>query len=106
MGNLQNIAFTKQTFLVANSADSDEIPNIAPSHLSFHRLLVSQMGYLLSLGINGLSGNPKAGTFTNSEYPDEMPHNASGSTLLIKVKRTQTKITIFFLNYSLTPSDM
>ena len=38
------------------------------------------------------------GTFTNSEDPDEMPYNSSGSTLFEKVKKIFVqKKTIFFL---------
>ena len=58
------------------------------------------------------------GTFTNSEDPDEMPHNEAfypalhcgfslGSTLFVKVKKNpQTKIQYFFKNCNLTPLDM
>ena len=44
------------------------------------------------------------GTFTNSEDPDEMPHNMAfhwGQHW----KDLQTKNTIFFKNYNLTPLD-
>ena len=49
-------------------------------------------------------------TFANREDPDEMQHNcciSSGSTLFVKVKKDfQTKNTIFFENYYLTPLDI
>ena len=48
-------------------------------------------------------------TFTNSEDPDEMPHNAAfhqGFHCLLKLKRSSDKKYIFFFNYNLTPLDM
>ena len=49
------------------------------------------------------------GTFINCEDPDEMPHNAAfnqGLHRLLSLKDLQTKNTIFFENYKLTPLDM
>ena len=46
------------------------------------------------------------GTFTNSEDPDEMPHNAAfhqGLHCLLKQIRFSEKIQYVLLNYNLTP---
>ena len=55
-------------------------------------------------------GNPKTGIFTNSEDPDEMPHNAAfhqGLHVLFGKKDLQTKNAIFFFkSYSLTTLDI
>ena len=52
------------------------------------------------------TGNPLMCTFTNSEDPDEMPHNAAFHQglhcLLMKKKTPKT----FSENYNLTPLDM
>ena len=50
------------------------------------------------------------GTFTNSEDPDEMPHDAAFHIRVYTVcygkMDLQTKKTIFFENYNLTSLDM
>ena len=49
------------------------------------------------------------GTFTNREDRDEMPHFAAinlGLHLCKSKRDIQTKNTIFFLNYNLTPLDI
>ena len=54
------------------------------------------------------TGNPRTGTFTNSEDPDEMPHNAAfhlGQHCLSK-KSFRQKITILIKNYNQTPLNM
>ena len=53
-------------------------------------------------------GNPKTGTFTKSEDPDEMLHNAAfhqGLHCLLRYKNLHTKHTIFVINYD-SPLDM
>ena len=49
------------------------------------------------------------GIFTNSEDPEEMPHNAAfhqGLHCLYRQSRSSDIIILFSFNYSLTPLDM